>query len=174
MWMRFAIRDSLIVAAAAAAWLLFAERSGQTDFVADLAGLVAGLLVGAAGFVLHEWGHLLAGLAVGGRARINANLRSGFLFSFDAEGNTLRQFVVMSLGGFAVTAALVWLAYFQLPDGLLATRVARGATAFLTALTLVLEVPLLLYAIARGGVPQQAAVKVQQRPADEAPARAAA
>lgn len=174
MWMRFAIRDSVIVAAAVAAWQLLAFRSAGSGAGADLAGLVAGLLVGAAGFVLHEWGHLVAGVLSGGTVRINANLRSGFLFSFDAEQNTLKQFVVMSLGGFAVTAVLVWLVYAVLPDGLLASRVARGAAVFLALLTLVLEVPLLAYALVRGGVPSQAAVKVQAPAAETPPARAAA
>lgn len=162
MLLRFAIRDALVVTAAAAVWQLAARHSGGTGAVADLAGLVAGLLVGAAGFVLHEWGHLLAGLAAGGTARINADLRSGFLFRFDADANTLRQFVVMSLGGFAATGALVWLVYALLPDGLLASRVARGAALFLAALGVVLELPLLLAAVWQGRIPRQAAVKIAE------------
>ena len=40
----------------------------------------------------------------------------------------------------------------------LASRVARGGTVFLALLGLVLELPLLLYGIAKGDVPSQVAV----------------
>ena len=89
------------------AWTLLAGRSAGEGPLADLSGVVAGLLVGAAAYVLHEWGHLLAGLAVGGTFGMNANSKSPFAFRFDPDANTLSQFVVMSLGGFAVTAAAI-------------------------------------------------------------------
>jgi hypothetical protein len=158
---RFARRDAGIVALACLAWVLLARRSAGDGPSADLFGVVAGLLVGAAAYVLHEWGHLLAGLAAGGAFGMNANLRSPFAFRFDPDANSLRQFVVMSLGGFAVTAAAIALAWGLLPDGLLATRVARGAIAFLATLTFGLELPLLLLGLARGRVPREAAVPVE-------------
>ncbi|RIL02587.1 MAG: hypothetical protein DCC71_16200 [Proteobacteria bacterium] len=173
MLLRFAIRDAAIALAATAVWLLAARHSGGAGALADLTGVVAGLLVGVTAAVSHEWGHLLAGAAAGGRMRINADLRSQFLFSFDADASTLRQFVVMSLGGFVVTGLFVWLVYALLPDGLLATRVARGAVLFLASLGFVIELPLLLVALARGRVPGVAAVKVRRLPED-GPARAAA
>jgi len=149
------------VALALLGWLILAPRSASDGPVADLFGVTAGLLVGAAAYVLHEWGHLLAGLAVGGSFGMNANLRSPFAFRFDPDANSLRQFVVMSLGGFAVTAASIAVAWGVLPDGLLATRVARGAIAFLATLTFGLELPLLLLGLARGRVPREAAVPVE-------------
>lgn len=160
MAVKFALRDSAILATAALFWWLAAGLSGGPGAVADFTGLLAGLGVGASAYVLHEWGHLLAGLATGSVLQLNANLRSPFSFRFDAERNSIRQFVVMSLGGFAVTAAAVTFAYGALPDGLLATRVARGAVLALAFLTFVLELPLLLYGLARGRVPAEAAVKV--------------
>jgi hypothetical protein len=42
-----------------------------------------------------------------------------------------------------------------------ATRVARGAALFLAFLGVVLELPLLLFALASGSVPAAAAVKVE-------------
>jgi hypothetical protein len=95
---------------------------------------------------------------------MNANLRSPYAFRFDPDANTLAQFVVMSLGGFVVTAAAVGIAYGVLPGDLLATRVARGAIVALTTLTVGLELPLLLYGIARGRVPREAAVAVEGSP----------
>jgi hypothetical protein len=161
---KFAKRDAGIVLAAWLAWTFVARLSSGSGPLADLAGLLAGLLVGAAAYVLHEWGHLLAGRAGGGVFQMNANLRSPFAFRFDPDANTLAQFVVMSLGGFAVTAAAVGIAYGVLPGNLLATRVARGAIVALTTLTVGLELPLLLYGIARGRVPREAAVAVEGSP----------
>lgn len=159
---RFAARDAFIVASAALAWLGLAEFSAGSGPLGDLSGLVAGLLVGASAFVLHEWGHLLAALAARAHVRANPTLRSTFLFSFDAEENSLRQFLIMSVGGFAVSGAFLWLAYAVLPDGLLATRVARGAVLFLASLTVLLEFPLVALAIYRGGTPIEAAVRLPQ------------
>ena len=123
-------------------------------------------MVFASAYVAHEWSHYLGALASGGHADLNTNLASGFLFSFPAEGNSLPQFVVMSLSGFAATAAAIAFVYLALPDAWLATRVARGGVVFLAMLGVVLELPLLLYGLAIRRVPGQAAVL----PAAEAPA----
>ncbi len=160
MFRKYAVRDAMIVAAAILAWWTVAGLSAGDGPVADLAGVVAGLLVGASAFVLHEWGHLLAGCSVGGIARPNTHLKSGFLFSFDSERNSLAQFLVMSVGGFAVTGVFIWIAYYVLPTGLLATRVARGAIAFQASLTLFLELPLVGIALVKGATPAEASVKL--------------
>ena len=81
--------------------------------------------------------------------------------------------MILSLGGFAATAAAVAVAYGLLPDELLATRVARGAVAVLAVLALALELPLLLVGIARGRVPREAAVRVSVLRAEEAATPAA-
>lgn len=162
MLQRFALRDGGIVVAAALAWWALAGVSAGSGPLGDLSGVVAGLLIGASALVLHEWGHLLAGLAAGAAVRVNENLRSTFLFSFDAERSSLRQFLVMSVGGFLVTGGFLWVAYGALPDGLLATRVARGAVMFLASLTVLLEFPLVAIALYRGRAPVEAGVKLPQ------------
>lgn len=154
---KVAARDAAVVAAATLVWWIAAERSAATGPVADTLGVVAGVLVGAVGFVLHEWGHLLAGLAAGGRFPVTGDLRSPFLFGVDPS-NGVREFTIMSLGGFAVTAGMIGFVYVVLPDAYLATRVARGIVMFLATLTVVLEVPLLLFTIAAGSIPQVASV----------------
>jgi len=159
MFQKFAVRDAVIVGATVLAWSTVAGYSASTDPLGDLVGVLAGLLVGASAFVLHEWGHLLAGFAAGGTARANSSLRSSFLFSFDAD-NSLGQFLVMSIGGFAVTGFFLWIVYGVLPDGLLATRVARGSVVFLASLTVLLEFPLVGIALVRGRTPDEAAVKL--------------
>ena len=158
MLLRFALRDLVIVTLAGVAWWAFAARSAGTDFVADLAGWIVGVLLFACAYLAHEWSHYLGAVAAGAKVGIGENLASGFLFSFGAEGNTLGQFVVMSLAGFAATAAAVAFFYLALPEAYLATRVARGGVVFLALLGVVLELPLLLYALATRSVPAQAAV----------------
>ena len=163
MYIRFALRDASFITVALLVWWLAAESSAGTGLLADFTGVVAGVLLGLSGALLHEWGHLLAALAAGSVLRANENLASLFSFSFDSRQNSLAQFVIMSVGGFAVTAALVVGFYVYLPDGLLASRVARGVVLFLAFLGVTLELPLLLFALGTRGVPAVAAVKVQRR-----------
>lgn len=154
---KFALRDIVIAAIAVGGWWLLAGRSAGAGPFADAAGVVAGVLVGVVGFVSHEWGHLLAGLASGGRFPVASDLRSPFLFDVDRD-NSVRQFTVMSLGGFAVSAVTIWFVYAMLPDELLATRVARGLVVFLAFLTVILEVPLLVATLVRGQILEAASV----------------
>jgi hypothetical protein len=160
---QLALRDSTILAVALGAWWLVAERSAGAGPTADAVGVVCGVLMGAIVFLLHEWGHLLAGLAAGGTFPVSRNLASPFLFEVDPR-NSVRQFTVMSLGGFAVTAVMIWCFYTLLPDGWMATRVARGVAVTLATLTVVIEVPLLLFTIWSGSIPAAASV-VQAAPA---------
>lgn len=164
MFQRLAARDLGILVVALAVWWAISDLSGGSSFVSDFTGVVAGVLLGISAYTLHEWGHLLAALAVGSVVRPTGRLASAFIFSFSARQNSLRQFVVMSLGGFAVTALLVWSFYTFLPDGLLATRVARGAVLFLAFLGVVLELPLFTVALLRRAVPAAVAVPLKAPP----------
>ncbi len=158
---RFIARDGGLLALAIALWWLLAERSAGAGATADFAGFVAGAMLGVAAYLLHEWGHVIGGLASGSAMTAAGPLSSRYLFRYDAEKNSLGQFLVMSSGGFLVTAAIVWAYHVYLPDGLLASRVARGASLFLAFLGLVLEFPLVLLAIYRGAAPAEAAVSIR-------------
>ncbi len=102
----FLVRDLVMVAIALlAAWL-------DVSLAADgPAGIAFGALVGAlatwVAFLVHEWGHLFGTLASGGRAHAPASLAAVFLFAFDVETSTRRQFLAMSLGGYLGTVAAV-------------------------------------------------------------------
>jgi hypothetical protein len=156
---RFATRDLIVVAVSAGVWWLAAGRSAQSGALADFSGFVAGSLLGLSAFALHEWGHLLAAFAARSAVAPNRNLGSLFIFRFDAKRNSLGQFLVMSLGGFIVTGAVVWGAYTQLPDAYLAARVARGAALFLAFLGVTLELPLVALALYTRAVPAAVALK---------------
>lgn len=147
MWLKVAVRDITIVLLGVIGWHYTAQWSAQDTMRGDLSGVVVGLLVGVGGYFLHEWGHLAGAWLTGSHVEPPATLKSGFLFSFDSQDNNLRQFLIMSFSGFAATALVVWAFYTWLPDGLLATRVARGVALIGAFLTVFVEIPLVLYAV---------------------------
>jgi hypothetical protein len=153
MYARLFARDLAIVAAIGVLWSAAAGSSAGTGPVADLSGLLAGVALGACALPLHEWGHFLG--AVASRSAISpaTSLRRVFAFSFDSRGNSRRQFLAMSIGGWLGTAVAVWVAYGLLPSELLATRVARGMALLSVLLVAVTEVPLLLGALWTGRIP---------------------
>jgi hypothetical protein len=141
-------RDLTLIGVAILAWRLVAPLSQGTGPATDLIGLLLGLLLGACAFLIHEWGHLLGALASRSVVSPPTSLRSRSVFTFDPRDNTRRQLLLMSFGGFAATAAVVWGAYAGLPDEFLASRVTRGAVALLAVLGIVLEIPFLIYTLA--------------------------
>jgi len=161
MFLRFAVRDLTIIAVAIGLWWLLAQRSSGVGVTADFAGVTAGLMLGACAYLLHEWGHLLGALATRSRLKAAQSLRAAFIFSFDSKQNSLAQFLVMSFSGFAATAAVVWAFYVYLPDGLLATRVARGVVLLLAFGGLAVEFPLVLFALRKRAIPRVVTVPVR-------------
>lgn len=153
MYAKMALRDVGIVLAASLAWKYGAHLSAGAGPVADATGVLLGLALGVCAFVAHEWGHFLGALAGGAVVHAPRGLASVYLFSFDSKRNSRRQFLIMSFAGFAVTGAAVWGTQALLPDGLLATRVARGAILFLASLTVLFEIPLVLWAVLVGSLP---------------------
>ena len=57
-----------------------------------------------------------------------------------------------------VTAAAMGFVYFVLPDGYMASRVARGGVTVLASITVFIEVPLLLYGLLARRLPGVVAV----------------
>lgn len=172
---RFAIRDTLLVAAVIGFWLVASPRTAANTPVADFLGLLAGLGVGLGFYLLHEWGHLVGAFATSACVYPGPTLSSRSLFSFDSKRNDRQQFMIMSVGGFVVTGLAFWTAYALLPEGLFATRVARGAVGVLTFLALFLELPLVVWALVRSDLPPVEAFQVHEsdvRPATATPTRA--
>ena len=152
MFIRLLFRDLLIAGVVVFAWWLAAPLSAGNGPLADLTGALLGVSAFVVGHLAHEWGHLIGAFLTGGRVGAPASLTSPFLFSFDSKHNSQRQFLLMSLSGFAVTGVALFVVYGLLPDGLLATRVARGMIVFGASLTLFLEVPLLTISLIRGSI----------------------
>jgi hypothetical protein len=153
MFVKLLVRDLGIVAVALLAWHFAAPLSAGTGAASDVAGVLAGLLFGAAAFLAHEWGHCAGALASRSVVEPGTSLRSPFVFNFDSRANSVRQFLAMSFAGFAATAVVIWVVYSVLPSDLLASRVARGLVLFLASLTVILEVPLVIYSILARRVP---------------------
>ena len=138
---RFAWRDLTIVALTFAGWLLFGQASAGEGWIGDLSGATLGVAAGICAWLVHEWGHLLAGTAVGGQFRAPERLTSVYLFGFDKQANGQLQFLFMALGGFAATALVAWGVFTALPPDWMATRVVRGLVLLQVGAIVLLEVP---------------------------------
>jgi hypothetical protein len=155
---KFVLRDAVLSTVVGGAWILAWPVSTGTGPVADLVGVVLGLGAGLVAYLGHEWGHLTGALLTGSHVTAPAKLSSGFLFSFDSRRNSRRQFVLMSLSGFAVTGIALVVVYGFLPQEALATRVARGLVVFGASLTVFVETPLLLVSLLSGSILPQVEV----------------
>lgn len=153
MFAKLALRDALFIAVTVFAWRAGAHLSAEHGMRGDLVGVLLGVAIALCFLLLHEWGHLLGALATGSIVRAPRQLTSRFLFSFDSRANSRRQFAIMSLSGFVITAVAVWFVYTQLPADQLATRVARGLVLVLASLTVFLEMPLLLWGLLGPSLP---------------------
>ncbi|MBM4243037.1 MAG: hypothetical protein FJ148_04385 [Deltaproteobacteria bacterium] len=153
MFAKLFARDAVIVGLTGLIWYLGAAASATPGPRGDFAGVIAGIPIGACGYLLHEWGHLLGAVLAGSSVQPGRSLASGFLFSFDSQANTRRQFVALSLGGWTATALVLWGVYAILPDDLFASRVARGFVAGNVLLVVLIEIPLVVYALVTGHVP---------------------
>jgi hypothetical protein len=162
MFTKILARDLTIIALAALLWRVAAGASATPGFAGDLAGVLTGAMLGVCAYLLHEWGHLAGARLAGSSVRPARSLASGFLFSFDSRANTRRQFLSLSLGGWSATALALGIAYAKLPDGLFATRVARGVVDANVLLVIAIEVPLVAWSLWTGRVPP---VENQRTPA---------
>ena len=167
---RFALRDAVVIAAVVLFWTWAAPLTAGGGPVADFLGLLAGVAVALAFYLLHEWGHLVGALATSAVVYPGPRLSSRSLFSFDSKRNDRRQFLVMSVGGFIVTGVAVWTVYANLPAELLATRVARGAVGVLAFLAVFVEFPLVVWALVRSDLPPVEAFEASEASSADAPA----
>ena len=106
MFRGFALRDVTILVVTMVLWRLSSSVEPATTLAAVLS-ISAGVGAAICAFNLHEWGHLLGARLTHSVYTPARRLISPFLFSYDAEHNTRRQFLIMSLAGFAATAVFV-------------------------------------------------------------------
>lgn len=146
---RFLARD-LVLMAVTAGLMVWDAQLGGAGALGMAVAVLAGTAVSVMGFLIHEWGHLAATFAAGGLAHPPTALSAIFLFHFDVEKSTRRQFLAMSYGGYAATGlAVLGLSLWLDPTS------TSGMTALVLSTlgigaTLILEIPTTVR-VARGG-----------------------
>ena len=146
---RLLLRDSTIVASTGCLWWFEAHGAvGGTGGV--VLGVLAGLSTGVVGFLAHEWGHAIAARLGGATIYFADRVTSPFLFFFDTNRSTPRQFIAMSIGGYIASALALVVAIALLPRDQLSGQVGLFVVGLGVVATLVAELPTTIR-VARGG-----------------------
>lgn len=153
MFRRFAIRDLAILLGTIALWWLSASLGAEPRLV-SLLSIGAGLGAALCAYNLHEWGHLIGAHLTGSVYVPAKRLISPFLFSYDAERNSRRQFLLMSLAGFAATALFVAGFLLWMPQDVQAGRIALRGALILAGLTVLIELPIFFRGLLGSKVPR--------------------
>jgi hypothetical protein len=153
MFRHFVIRDTAILIATVLSWWwsLVAEPGSS---LASALSVAAGAGAALCAYNLHEWGHLVGAQLTRSVYVPAKRIYSPFLFSYDAERNTRKQFLLMSLAGFAATAAFVAAFVLWMPQDQQAGRIALRAALVLAGLTVVIEFPIFFRALLGNKVPR--------------------
>ena len=153
-FIHFAVRDAGLLLLAWWLWNLFAGLSAEIGPQGDFVGLMLGALLCLCAHLVHEWGHLLGGFAAGSDMQPGKKgWRSLSLFIYNSTTNSKAQFMVMSVAGFAATGLVVWFAFTQIPVDYLASRILRGFAVLQVVLAIVLEMPLVVWALTGSKLP---------------------
>ncbi|MDH3727036.1 MAG: hypothetical protein OER77_05860 [Myxococcales bacterium] len=153
MFRRFVIRDVSILLLTIGLWLFSLETEPGTT-LASVVSISAGVGAAVCAYNFHEWGHLVAARMTDSVFTPARRVISPFLFSYDAEHNTRRQFLLMSLGGFAATAIFVVAFLLWMPQDQQAGRVALRGGLILASLTVIIEFPIFFRALLGNTVPR--------------------
>jgi len=148
-----ALRDVTVFAVALLVWHYFAGYSQGTGALSDFAGVAVGALVALCAHLLHEWGHVVGGMAGRSVMQPGKSMKSLSLFVYSSKANSKKQFMLMSVCGFFATGIVVLFCFFVLPDDYLASRMARGYSLIQVLLAVVLEFPLVAWALVGKSLP---------------------
>ena len=141
---KFIVRDLLILTLVLSLLVVNLESNN----LQLMTGIGVGLLI----YLLHEWSHYLGAVRSGAHLKRAGSLFSPFIFSFDSNTNSRKQFIDMSWPGFASTFSCLLALYLYRPDEIWA-EVAWKAAIALTAFTVVVEGPIFLWAIIKREIP---------------------
>lgn len=153
MFRGFVVRDLSLLALTIGLWLLTARLNDESS-VGYAVAIAAGVGASLCAYNFHEWGHLLAARMTDSVYAPAKRLISPFLFAYDEKENTKRQFVIMSLGGFAATAVYIVTFALWMPQDLLAGRIAWRAAVVLSSLTVIIEFPIFFRALLGSTLPR--------------------
>lgn len=147
MFFKLAARDVVFFIALYLLWRWLASLSAEPGLVGDFIGVALGGLVALSFHLAHEWGHVVGGLLSRSQMTVAPGMQALSLMTYHSAGNSKAQFMLMSVLGFAATGLVVWFSYTQLPDGLFASRIARGFALVQVFLAVVIELPLVFWAL---------------------------
>lgn len=148
---KFAIRDGLILSITFLGWISLLPLSQGAGLMAEYIGVLLGVMAAICSWVLHEWGHWLAAKAVRAKLRPTLNVRSIYLFGFEAKENSQIQFLIMALGGFIATACVLAGVLVFLPGEMLAVKVFRGLLFLQISVIVLLEIPGFIFGLVAYG-----------------------
>ncbi|HZP13461.1 MAG TPA: hypothetical protein VFB36_13660 [Nevskiaceae bacterium] len=154
----FVLRDGSFTLLTLVAWSVLVQRGGSAAF-----NVVVGLMTVVAGYLAHEWGHLI-GAWTRGSAVVIPKWTSPFLFNFDVGRNSRQQFNAMAMGGFVASIVFVVVIAATLPMHLLASKIAATLTAIGVLATFVLEVPTAWRVFRGAPLPSQGPAFVSTKP----------
>ncbi|MBO6558440.1 MAG: hypothetical protein JJ957_18220 [Pseudomonadales bacterium] len=140
----FVFRDSAIVIVTMGLFILSPENMALQ--------ICLGVGLGLSAYLFHEWAHWLGARLVNAKIDSPDFILSPFLFSFDSEANSTRQFVHMTWPGFLATAIYITAYDLLLPDTLWG-QIAWWMAVALTLATVIIEGPLALWAVLREDLP---------------------
>lgn len=127
---------------------LFAAADSWTAITglafASLLGVVTGLLAGLTmTTVIHEWFHLLGARVSGGAYNIPAKVGL-FVYDWNFDSNSVKQFYIMSVAGSVGGALSVYLLWNSVPADTLGRASLRGAAVGAFVYAAIIEWPVLL------------------------------
>jgi hypothetical protein len=143
-------RDVGLLALTLFAWQLDGDAREAGSALEWATAPVAGASTAIVGYLFHEWGHLIAARATGSVVRLPDRASEVFLFNFHSDRNSPRQFLAMSLGGYAASILVIALLFFVLPLETLAGKIALTLVGLGVIATAILELPP-FFAVLRGG-----------------------
>lgn len=153
MFRGFAIRDVTILLGTIVLWSLGLSAEPETTLAATLS-ISAGVGAAICAYNLHEWGHLVGAHLTRSVYTPARRLISPFLFAYDADHNSRRQFLIMSLAGFAATAVFVTAFLLWMPQDQQAGRIALRGALILAGLTVIIEFPIFFRTLFGSTVPR--------------------
>lgn len=149
MFAKLAIRDLAAIAVCIGCWMFEAqlrEGGGALHWLAIAAVAVMTFLVN---YLCHEWGHLLGTKLASSAYHPPHTLKTFYLFHFDTQRNSVRQFLGMAAGGLVASTVLLpfWLVVLPLHSAAGIAAMALIVLGYLA--TLATELPV-VWRIARG------------------------
>ena len=143
-------RDVGLLALTLFAWQLDGAARTAGSALEWATAPIAGALTAIVGYLFHEWGHLVAARASGAVVRLPERASEVFLFNFHSDRNSARQFLAMSLGGYAASVIVIALLLVVLPLQTLAGKIALTLVGLGVLATAILELPP-FFSVLRGG-----------------------